>query len=119
MFQYSLVPDYDPKNPKRTGLDFPAFGFPSNQATRGAIVQGKQIAGLGDPNIPDSNSVFVVDVRDPAQPKVLAKVRTGIPVGDQSVGGSSPGAVVAGKKKYLYRTRRRTASRWSTPARTK
>ena len=101
MFQYSLVPGYDPKNPKRTGLDFPAFGFPSTQATKGAIVQGKQIAGLGDPNVPDSNSVFVVDVRDPAQPKVLAKVRTGIPVGDQSVGGSSPGAVVAGKKEIF------------------
>jgi DNA-binding beta-propeller fold protein YncE len=101
MFQYSLVPGYDPKNPKRTGLDFPAFGFPSPEAATGAIVQGKQIAGLGDPNIPDSNSVFVVDVRDPAQPKVLAKVRTGIPVGDQSVGGSSPGAVVAGKKEIF------------------
>lgn len=120
MFNYSLVPDYDPKDPRRTGLDFPAFGFPSTEATKGATVQGKQIAGLGDPNLPDSNSVFVIDVRDPARPKVLAKVRTGIPVGDQSVGGSSPGAVVAGKKKrYSSRTRRRTASRCSSPARTR
>jgi YVTN family beta-propeller protein len=98
MFQYSLIPGYDPKNPKRTGLDFPAFGFPSAEAKQGATVEGKQIPGLGDPNVPDSNSVFVIDIRDPAQPQVLAKVRTGIPVGERSVGGSSPGAVVAGKK---------------------
>jgi DNA-binding beta-propeller fold protein YncE len=101
MFQYSLVPGYDPKDPKHTGLEFPAFGFPSTEATKGATVEGKQIAGLGDPNVPDSNSVFVIDIRDPAQPKVLEKVRTGIPVGDQSVGGSSPGAVVAGKKEIF------------------
>jgi DNA-binding beta-propeller fold protein YncE len=98
MFQYSMIPGYDPKNPKRTGLDFPPFGFPSAEAKQGATVEGKQIPGLGDPNVPDSNSVFVIDIRDPAQPQVLAKVRTGIPVGERSVGGSSPGAVVAGKK---------------------
>jgi len=101
MFQYSLVPGYDPNNPKRTGLDFPPFGFPSTEAKQGATVEGKQIPGLGDPNVPDSNSVFVIDIRDPAQPNVLAKVRTGAPVGDQSVGGSSPGAVVAGKKEVF------------------
>jgi DNA-binding beta-propeller fold protein YncE len=98
MFQYSLVPGYDKKNPKMTGLEFPAFGFPSPEAENGAVVEGKQIAGLGDPNVPESNSVFAIDVSDPAQPRVLAKVRTGIPVGERSVGGSSPGDVVAGKK---------------------
>jgi DNA-binding beta-propeller fold protein YncE len=98
MFQYSLVPAYDAKDPRHTGLEFPAFGFPSPEAEKGAEVEGKQIPGLGDPNVPDSNSVFVVDIRDPAHPNVLARVRTGIPVGDKSVGGSSPGAVVAGKK---------------------
>ena len=101
MFQYSLVPGYDPKNPRMTGLEFPAFGFPSPQATQGALVEGKQIPGLGDPNVPESNSVFVIDIRDPVQPSVLAKVRTGNPVGDKSIGGSSPGAVVAGKKQVF------------------
>lgn len=98
MFQYSLVPGYDPNDPKHTGLDFPPFGFPSAAATQGATVEGKQIPGLGDPNVPESNSVFVIDVRDPTKPNVVAKIKTGIPVGDQSVGGASPGAVVAGKK---------------------
>jgi DNA-binding beta-propeller fold protein YncE len=101
MFQYSLVPGYDPKNPRITGLEFPAFGFPSPEAIQGAMVEGKQIPGLGDPNVPDSNSVFVLDLRDPSKPNVVAKVRTGIPVGDQSVGGSSPGDVVVRKKKVF------------------
>jgi len=101
MFQYSLVPGYDKKNPRTTGLEFPAFGFPSPEAEKGAVVEGKQIPGLGDPNVPESNSVFVIDVRDPAQPSVVAKVRTGIPVGERSVGGSSPGDVVAGKKEVF------------------
>jgi DNA-binding beta-propeller fold protein YncE len=101
MFQYSLVPGYDKKNPQKTGLEFPAFGFPSPESTQGVVVEGKQIAGLGDPNVPESNSVFAIDVSDPAQPWVVAKVRTGIPVGERSVGGSSPGDVVAGKK-YVF-----------------
>ncbi|MBZ5565139.1 MAG: hypothetical protein LAP13_22290, partial [Acidobacteriia bacterium] len=99
MFQYSLVPGYDAKDIKNTGLEFPAFGFPSQEATEGTTIGDKNIPGLGDPNVPDSNSVLVIDVDDPAQPQIVAKVRTGIPVGDQSVGGSSPGAVVAGRKK--------------------
>ncbi len=101
MFQYSLVPGYDPKNPRETGLDFPAFGFPSPEAEKGVVVEGKQIPGLGDPNVPESNSVFVIDIHDPAQASVVAKVRTGIPVGEKSIGGSSPGDVVAGKKEVF------------------
>ena len=101
MYQYSLIPGVDLNDAKHTGLDFPPFGVPSTAAKEGATVEGKQIPGLGDPNVPESNSVFVIDIRDPAQPRVLAKVRSGIPVGDQSVSGSSPGAVVAGKKQVF------------------
>jgi DNA-binding beta-propeller fold protein YncE len=96
MFQYSLVPGYDAQRPKQTGLDFPPYGFPSKEAAEGTTVEGKQIPGLGDPNVPEANSLWVIDVADPAQPKVIAKIKTGIQVGDRSVGGSSPGAVVAG-----------------------
>jgi DNA-binding beta-propeller fold protein YncE len=100
-YKYALVPGFDANDAQRTGLDFPPFGVPSAAAKQGATVEGKQVPGLGDPNVPESNSVFVIDIRDPAQPRVLAKVRTGIPVGDQSVSGSSPGAVVAGTKQVF------------------
>ncbi|PYV23859.1 MAG: hypothetical protein DMG27_14485, partial [Acidobacteria bacterium] len=114
MFQYSLVPGVEPpasggaapyvvapKDSKKTGLDFPAFGFPSKEAEQGTVIDGKRIPGLGDPNVPESNSVWVVDVSDPAQPRVTAKIKTGISVGDESIGGSSPGGVVAGGKKVF------------------
>ncbi|HVB28192.1 MAG TPA: bifunctional YncE family protein/alkaline phosphatase family protein [Terriglobia bacterium] len=99
MFRYSLVPGYNPKDALHTGVDFPPFGFPSKQAEKGTVVEGKKIAGLGSPNVPQSNSVYLLDVANPAHPDVKARVRTGIPVGPKSVGGSSPGAVVAGRDK--------------------
>jgi len=98
MFRYSPVPGYDEKNP-RTGLDFPAFGFRSKEAEEGLTVHGVKVPGLGDPNSPESNSLWVVDIVNPVEPRVVAKIPTGQPVGEKSVGGSSPGAVVAGRKK--------------------
>ena len=99
MFRYSVVPGYNPKDALHTGLTFPPFGFPSKEAEDGTVVEGKKIPGLGSPNVPQSNSVFVLDVSNPAHPEVKARTRTGIPTGPKSVGGSSPGAVVAGRDK--------------------
>jgi DNA-binding beta-propeller fold protein YncE len=98
-FSYTLVPGYDPQNPSGTGLTFPAFGYPSPEAEQGADVEGKRIAGLGDSNRPESNSLYLIDVRNPYQPKLLDRIRTGLPMGETVLAGSSPGAVVAGKKR--------------------
>jgi YVTN family beta-propeller protein len=99
MFQYRKIPGADPKQPRETGLPFPAFGFPSAEAAsgverrteRGAV----QVPGLGDPNAPQSNSLCVLDVSNPAEPKVETYIRTGQPFGDRSQGGSSPSGVIA------------------------
>ncbi len=99
MFRYSIIPGYDPKDPRNTGLDFPAYGFPSKEAAEGTTVGGKKIPGLGDPNVPESNSLWVMEISNPAKLNVAARIPTGLPVGEQSVGGSSPGAVVAGRKR--------------------
>jgi DNA-binding beta-propeller fold protein YncE len=98
-FRYSLVPGYDPKRVKDTGLDFPPYGYPSKQEEEGVEVDGRKIPGLGDPNVLESNSVWVIDLTDPARPQVVARVKTGTPIGQQSVGGSSPGGLVAGRRK--------------------
>ncbi len=98
MFTYSLIPGLNPKNPKDTGLNFPPYGFPSQEATSGVTIDGRHIPGVGDPNGPGSNSVWALDISNPSHPEVKAELRTGIPVGPKSVGGSSPGAVVAGRK---------------------
>jgi YVTN family beta-propeller protein len=101
MFQYSPVPGYDANRPKQTGLGFPPYGFPSKEAAEGTTVEGKQIPGLGDPNVPEANSLWVIDVTDPAHAKVTGKIKTGVQVGSQSVGGSSPGAVAAGGERVF------------------
>jgi YVTN family beta-propeller protein len=99
MFEYAPIPGADPKQAKITGLPFPAFGFPSPEATGGVERRTEQgpvnVPGLGDPNVRESNSLCIVDVSTPAAPKVQAYVRTGVPFGARSHGGSSPSGVVA------------------------
>jgi YVTN family beta-propeller protein len=99
MFEYQAVPGADPRQARETGLPFPAFGFPSPEARDGARRETGRgpvdVPGLGDPNAPQSNSICVVDLQDPASPRVEAFVRTGVPFGEGSVGGSSPSGVLA------------------------
>jgi YVTN family beta-propeller protein len=99
MFQYQSVPGADPKQAKASGLPFPAFGFPSAEAMAGAERTTERgpvrVPGLGDPNVRESNSVAVVNVSDRSAPKLETFIRTGVPFGDHSDGGSSPSGVVA------------------------
>ena len=99
MFQYQAVPGVDPKQARVTGLPFPAFGFPSREALEGArrdTERGEvEVPGLGDPNVPESNSLAIVDLENPAAPKLRALIRTGLPFGEGSLGGSSPSGVAA------------------------
>lgn len=99
MFEYKPIPGADKVHARETGLAFPAFGFPSAEAAQGAsreTAQGAvQIPGLGDPNVKESNSVAIVNLEDPAQPRIEAFVRTGLPFGEASAGGSSPSGVLA------------------------
>lgn len=94
MFEYRVIPGADAKNPAGTGLPFPAFGFPSLEASAGVerpTERGPvQVPGLGDPNVKEANSVCVVDTSTPTSPKVEAFIRTGAPFGEKSDGGSGP-----------------------------
>ncbi len=100
MFEYRAVPGADPKQAVETGLPFPAFGFPSAESRKGARRQTARgpvmVPGLGDPNVKESNSLAVVDVANPAAPRLEALVRTGLPFGGTSAGGSSPSGVAVG-----------------------
>ncbi len=100
MFQYQALPGADPDRPAGTGIPFPAFGFPSKDAAEGVVrVRGDgsevEVPGLGDPNVFESNSVAVVDVSNAAAPKVAKFIRTGLPFGRNSLGGSSPAGILA------------------------
>ncbi len=100
MFEYSALPGATKADARATGLPFAAFGFPSKEAEQGAervnaAGQTIQVPGLGSPNVKESNSLTVIDVADPAQPKVVKFIPTGLPFGPASKGGSSPSAVAA------------------------
>jgi YVTN family beta-propeller protein len=97
MFEYSLVKNLDPKN-KNTYLKKPPFGFGTKEMREGVKIEDKEVAGLGDPNAPESFSVWAYDLS--GKPKVTNKIKTGILVGEMiegipAVGGSSPNSLVA------------------------
>ena len=99
MFEYQPIPGAHPKQARETGLPFPAFGFPSPEALAGVrreTLRGPvDVPGLGDPNVREANSLAAIDVADPAAPRVEAFVPTGLPFGQNSLGGSSPSGVAA------------------------
>ena len=95
-YRYSVIPGFDKNHAADTGLDFPPYATGSVQASVGTFIGGKKIPGLGDPNVPESNSVFVLDAKN-GMPTVVARVRTGLAIGAQSVGGASPGGVAVGR----------------------
>jgi YVTN family beta-propeller protein len=100
MFEYSRVEGVDLDNPDRQGFLQPPFAFESREAREGMEIEGYRVPGLGDPNVPESFSVWEVNVADPANPRVTARIKTGVLVGEMvggipAVGGSSPNSVAA------------------------
>jgi YVTN family beta-propeller protein len=100
IFEYRRIGGVAIQNPNRQGLLFPPFTYLSPEARGGLEIEGYRVPGLGDPNVPESCSVWEVDVRDPARPSVTSKVKTGIRVGElvegiPAVGGSSPNSLAA------------------------
>ena len=100
VFAYSAVPK--PTLPAKSGetvdprgLTFPPFAFPSREARDGVEVEGRKIPGLGDPNAPESFSVWSIDITDPTAPQVVSRIKTGLLIGapadnGKTVGGSAP-----------------------------
>ncbi|HKI45440.1 MAG TPA: bifunctional YncE family protein/alkaline phosphatase family protein [Balneolales bacterium] len=99
MFQYHLVGGLTKDNLDSTGLHFPAFAYGSKEMKEGIHNDTLNIPGLGDPNVPQSFSVWTVDINNDAS-HVISKIKTGVLVGQKingipAVGGSSPNSVVA------------------------
>ena len=103
LFRYSLVEGFDPKDPKRTGISFPPFAYPSEEMKRGVAFEGKRVPGLGDPNDEEAASVWTYEIGGEGRLRVAAKAKTGRLIGELAngvrvVGGSSPSGVVAGRR---------------------
>ncbi len=100
MYQYQLLPSLDSTNLAGTSLSYPTSAFGSPEALRGYRSDSAVVPALGDPNGPESFSVWTVDLQHRPVPRVTAKVKTGFLVGQRvedipAVGGSSPNSVVA------------------------
>lgn len=96
VFEYKPIPGADRAHPQETGLRFPAYGFPSQEALEGRKEGDQAIPPLGDPNTTEANSLAVINVEDAASPKLTAQIRTGLPFTPERPGGSSPSGVTTG-----------------------
>jgi len=105
MYEYKAITGLDAKHLKEQSLDFPTSAYMSEHAIEGyALNDSMSVPPLGDPNVPESFSVWVVNLGDSAY--VSSKIKTGFLVGQviegiAAVGGSSPNSVVASDK-YLF-----------------
>lgn len=100
LFEYSAIPLPEGDGFDKRGITRPAFGYPSKEARDGVSFEGRKIPGLGDDNVPESFSVWSVDVANPAAPKVAARWKTGLLIhspadNGATVGGSAPNFLTA------------------------
>ncbi len=104
MFEYKALEGLDPSNLQKSSLRYPAFAYGSKEMKEGIDTDSIDVPGLGDPNAPESFSVWRVDLSD--TPSVNAKVKTGVLVGQKvegipAVGGASPNSLVASDQ-YVF-----------------
>lgn len=97
MFEYSYIKSLDKNRLKETALRYPASGYGSKEMKEGIKNDTLEVAGLGDPNAPESFSVWSYNLTTPT-PEVVSKIKTGILVGTEvegipAVGGSSPNSL--------------------------
>ncbi len=100
MYQYKVLNSLDTANLEKTSLPYPTSAFGSKESIEGYRSDSADVPGLGAPNVPESFSVWTVDLQNRPKPRVTARVKTGFLVGEMvegipAVGGSSPNSVVA------------------------
>ena len=98
MFEYSKIGNIEATKDYKNALSFPAFGFGTEQMKNGVTTDSLNIPALGDPNVPESFSVWSFSLKNPSKPEILAKIKTGALVGQKlegipAVGGSSPNSL--------------------------
>ena len=106
MYKYSKIKRTDGKEGVGNGLAFPPFAYLSKESEEGVTIDSFFVPGLGKPNVPESFSVWAVDVSNLEQPKVVAKIKTGILIGEKvegipALGGSSPNSIAC-TKDYVF-----------------
>lgn len=106
MFEYSKIGNIEAEKDYKNALDFPAFGFGTEEMKKGTKIDSMDIPGLGDPNVPESFSVWAYSVKNPVKPEIQARIKTGFLVGEliegiPAVGGSSPNSLAV-TDRYVF-----------------
>lgn len=95
LFEYRTIPGVGKDELPSGELKFPPFGYPSQAARKGTVIDGKPIPGLGNENSEEGSSLWTMDVRDPTHPSVVARLRLGDRIQGRTVGGAAPTGVAA------------------------
>ncbi len=106
MFEYSYLKGKKGDDPGKAPV-YPVLAFGSDEMKNGYETEDYEVPGLGDPNAPESFSVWTIDVSG-AEPVVTHRIKTGFLVGEKiegipAVGGASPNSLVA-TDKYVFVT---------------
>ncbi len=106
VFVYKPITSLDMKHLNETALRYPPFAYMSKEMRDGIDSDSIKVPGLGDPNVPESFSVWTLDISNPVAPVVTARIKTGFLVGEMvegipAVGGASPNSVVA-TDRYVF-----------------
>ena len=106
MFEYRKIGKIEAQKEYKKALSFPAFGYGTTEMKMGTRIDSMDIPGLGDPNVPESFSVWSYTLKNPAQPQIKAKIKTGVLVGENiegipAVGGASPNSLAV-TDRYVF-----------------
>ncbi len=106
IFEYSKIGNIEADKDYKKALDFPAFGYGSEEMKHGTRIDSMDIPGLGEPNVKESFSVWSFSVKNPLKPEIQAKIKTGALVGEMiegipAVGGSSPNSLAV-TDRYVF-----------------
>lgn len=106
MFQYSKIGTIEADSDYEGALDFPPFGFNTEEMKNGIITDSLVIPRLGDPNSDMAFSVWAISVDNVDNPYITAKIKTGNLIGQKvdgipAVGGSSPNSLAV-TSRYVF-----------------
>jgi len=105
MYAYPLVEGMNEKNYDTMVIHHHPYGHNTTESRNGTVVDGRRIPGVGDPNAPESMSVYTIDL---ATNRVTSRLRTGLAVGQmvedaEVIGGASPNSIAI-RPPYAYVT---------------
>lgn len=100
MYEYPLIKGMTSSNYDSLLISRHPYGHNTIESKSGIVIDGKVIPGVGDPNVDEAMSVYIIDL---STERVNYKIKTGYQVGEwvddkEVVGGSSPNSIAVGQQ---------------------